>query len=200
MTITVYHARGARSLRVLWMLEEMGLAYGLKTMAFPPRVTTPDYVQVNPTGTVPAFIDGDVAIFESVAVMEYLGAVHGPTPLVVTPGEPGYPEYLQFLHYGEGTLMAYVQAIVRYGLFNPKPEIAKEQTDLFLDRLQFVERELDGEDHLAAGRFTAADISVGYALSLAAFVELKDRFPPRVAAYWSRLQERPAFKAAAAKA
>ena len=200
MTITVYHARGARSLRVLWMLEEMGLDYALKTMAFPPRVTTPEFVQVNPTGTVPAFIDGDVAIFESVAVMEYLGAVHGPTPLVVAPGEAGYPEYLQFLHYGEATLMAYVQAIVRYGLFTPNPPIAKEQTDLFLERLAFVERELEGEQYLAAGRFTAADISVGYTLSLAAFLELKDRFPPRVADYWGRLQERPAFKAAAAKA
>jgi glutathione S-transferase len=67
MSITLYHARGSRSLRVLWMLEEMGLEYGLKTMAFPPRVTTPDFIGVNPTGTVPAFIEGDVAIFESVA-------------------------------------------------------------------------------------------------------------------------------------
>jgi glutathione S-transferase len=200
MSITLYHARGSRSLRVLWMLEEMGLEYGLKTMAFPPRITTPDYMGVNPTGTVPAFIEGDVAIFESVAVMEYLGAVHGPTPLVVTPGEAGYADYLQYLHYGEATLMAYVQAITRYALFTPRPEIAKEQTDLFLERLQLVERKLEGEEWLAAGRFTAADISVGYTLSLAAFLELADRFPPRVAAYWARLQERAAFKAASHKA
>jgi glutathione S-transferase len=200
MTITLYHARGARSLRVLWMLEEMGLEYGLKTMAFPPRVSTPDYVDVNPTGTVPAFIDGDVAIFESVAVMEYLGAVHGPTPLVVAPNEAGFADYLQYLHYGEATLMAYVQAIVRYGLFTPNPAIAKEQTELFLQRLDLVERKLEGEDWLAAGRFTAADISVGYTLSLASFLELKDQFPTRVAAYWARLQDRPSFKAAAAKA
>lgn len=200
MTITLYHARGSRSLRVLWMLEEMGLDYGLKTMAFPPRITTPDFVNVNPTGTVPAFIDGDVAIFESVAVMEYLGAVHGPTPLVVAPGEAGYADYLQYLHYGEATLMAYVQAITRYGLFTPKPEIAKEQTELFLQRLDLVERKLEGETYLAAGRFTAADISVGYTLSLAAFLELTDQFPPRVAAYWEELKARPAFKAAAHKA
>jgi glutathione S-transferase len=200
MTITLYHARGSRSLRVLWMLEEMGLDYGLKTMAFPPRITTPDFVNVNPTGTVPAFIDGDVAIFESVAVMEYLGAVHGPTPLVVTPGEAGYADYLQYLHYGEATLMAYVQAITRYGLFTPNPEIAKEQTELFLQRLDLVERKLEGETYLAAGRFTAADISVGYTLSLAAFLELTDQFPPRVAAYWEGLKARPAFKAAAHKA
>ncbi len=200
MTITLYHARGSRSLRVLWMLEEMGLEYGLKTMAFPPRITTPDFVNVNPAGTVPAFIDGDVAIFESVAVMEYLGAVHGPTPLVVGPGEAGYADYLQYLHYGEATLMAYVQAITRYGLFTPKPEIAKEQTELFLQRLDLVERKLDGEAYLAAGRFTAADISVGYTLSLAAFLELTGQFPPRVAAYWEQLRARPAFKAAAQKA
>ncbi len=200
MTITLYHARGARSLRVLWMLEEMGLEYGLKTMAFPPRITTPDYVEVNPTATVPALIDGDDAVFESVAAIQYLAARHGPTPLVVEAGEAGFADYLQYLHYGEATLMAYVQAITRYTLFTPKLEIAKEQTDLFLDRLALVERQLEGEDYLAAGRFTAADISVGYTLSLASFLELTDRFPPRVAAYWERLRARPTFKTAAHKA
>lgn len=200
MSVTLYHARGARSLRVLWMLEEMGLEYQLKTMAFPPRVSTPDYAEVNPNSTVPAMIDGEDAIFESVAVMEYLGAKYGPTPLVARPDEPCFADYLQYLHYGEATLMAYVQAVVRYGLFTPNPDVAKEQTDMFLARLQLVERKLDGEDYLAGSRFTAADISVGYTLSLAAFLELRDRFPARVATYWDRLQQRPAFQAAAARA
>lgn len=200
MTITLYHARSARSLRVLWMLEEMGLEYHLKTMAFPPRVSTPTYAEVNPNATVPALVDGDDAVFESVAVMEYLGAKYGPTPLVPTYGEAGFADYLQYLHYGEATLMAYVQAVVRYGLFQPNPAVAKDQTEVFLDRLQLVERKLDGEEFLAAGRFTAADISVGYTLSLAAFLELADRFPQNVAAYWTRLQARPAYQAAAAKA
>ena len=198
--ITLYHARGARSLRVLWMMEEMGLDYALTTMTFPPRATAPEFLKINPTGTVPALVEGEAVIFESVAAIEYLGAVHGPTPLVVQPTEAGFADYLQYLHYGEATLMAYIQAIVRYGLFTPNPAIAAEQTELFLARLDLVEQRLEGRDFLAAGRFTAADISVGYALSLAAFLELHTKFPPRVAAWWATLSERPAFKAAAAKA
>ena len=57
--ITLYHCSAARSFRPLWMLEELGLAYELKMLPFPPRVFAKDYLAINPLGTIPYLIDGD---------------------------------------------------------------------------------------------------------------------------------------------
>ena len=88
--ITLYHCDGARSFRPLWMLEEMGLAYELKMLPFPPRVLAKDYLAINPLGTIPFLIDGDTRMTESSGICHYLGVKYGPTPLMVGPDETGY--------------------------------------------------------------------------------------------------------------
>jgi len=81
--VTLYHCDGARSFRPLWMLEEMGLAYELKMLPFPPRVFAKDYLALNPLGTIPLMIDGDTKMTESAGICHYLGVKYGPTPLMV---------------------------------------------------------------------------------------------------------------------
>ena len=71
--ITLYHCDGARSFRPLWMLEEMGLAYELKMLPFPPRVFAKDYLALNPLGTIPYLIDGETRMTESSGICHYLG-------------------------------------------------------------------------------------------------------------------------------
>ena len=66
--LTLYHCHDARSFRPLWTLEEMGLPYELKMLPFPPRVAAPDYLSVNPLGTIPTFFDGEMRMTESVAI------------------------------------------------------------------------------------------------------------------------------------
>ena len=78
MTMTLYHCINARSFRVLWMLEELGLPYELKVLPFPPRSRDEQYLEVNPLGTIPAFLDGDVWMSESAAICQYLAARHSP--------------------------------------------------------------------------------------------------------------------------
>jgi glutathione S-transferase len=56
--IELYHCAGTRSFRALWALEEMGLAYRLHLLPFPPRLLRPDFLALNPLGTVPLLIDG----------------------------------------------------------------------------------------------------------------------------------------------
>ena len=102
--VTVYHAKNTRSIRVLWTLEELGVKADIKTLPFPPRKLQPDYLAVNVTGTVPTLIDGEVRLTESMAICEYLAAKHNST-LLVPPSDPARIQFLQWVWYGESTLM-----------------------------------------------------------------------------------------------
>ncbi|HEX8233964.1 MAG TPA: glutathione S-transferase family protein [Caulobacteraceae bacterium] len=193
----LYHCPSSRSLRVIWATEELGLGLEVKALGFPPRVRDPGYFEINPTGTIPTLIDGELALFESVAICEYLAKKAGPTNLVVADDEPDWPHYRQFLYMGEATLVPPLTQIVRYRLLEPKerrlPQAAEDGADVFIDRLKHIEARLQGRDWLAGGRFTLADISVGYALHLGRFLRLGERIPPTAAAYLERLRARPAF-------
>jgi len=102
--VTVYSAPNTRAIRVIWVLEEIGAKAEIKSMPYPPRQHAPDYFAVNPTGMVPLLIDGEVRLGESLAICDYLATRHG-SPLVVTPDDPERPQFLQWLWYGESTLM-----------------------------------------------------------------------------------------------
>jgi glutathione S-transferase len=198
--IVLYHCVSARSFRPLWTLEEMGLPYALRMLPFPPRVLALRYLDENPLGTVPLLIDGDTRMTESAAICEYLAQHHGPSPLAVRPDEPGYGDWLNFLHFGEATLTFPQTLVLRYGRFESperrQPQVVEDYAKWFHARLKVLEPRLADAEFLCAGRFTAADVSVGYALLLATHIGLDDRFKPAVAAYWQRLRERPAFQQA----
>jgi glutathione S-transferase len=199
--IRLWHCTDARSFRPLWALEELGLPYELTVMPFPPRYRAKAYMAVNPLGTIPALQDGETFMTESAAIVQYLVTRHGPSPLAVGVDEPAYGAWLNWLHFGEATLTFPQTLVLRYRQFEPgKAEVvADDYAKWFLARLRAVDRALEhGADWLCAGRFTAADISVGYALLLAAQHGLDAEFSPQTASYWARLQARPAFQAAKA--
>lgn len=196
--ITLHHCVSARSFRVLWTLEELGLPYRLRMLPFPPRAAAPGYLDENPLGTVPLLVDGAVRMTESAAICQYLCATHAPTPLQVTAQEPEFGTFLNDLHFGEATLTFPLTLVLRYGRFEPseqrQPAVVADYGRWFLSRLRTLEPRLAQSPYLIAGRFTVADISVGYALMLAEHIGLADRFKPNTASYWSRLQERAAFR------
>ncbi len=202
MTITLYHCINARSFRALWMLEELGLPYELKVLPFPPRSRDEQYLAVNPLGTIPAFLEDDVWMSESAAICQYLAARHSPRALDVGVDEADFGAYLNYLHFGEATLTFPQTLILRYGRFEPPerrlPQAAEDYTRWFLSRLRTLEPRLEKSEFLCAGRFTAADVAVGYALMLAEDIGLQDRFKPATLAYWRRLQARPGFLSALA--
>lgn len=195
--VTLYHCMSARSFRPLWMLEELGLPYKLLMLPFPPRVSARWYLDENPLGTVPLMVDGGVRMTESTAICQYLCALSAPTTLQVEPGEAGFGAFLNFLHFGEATLTFPQTLVLRYSRFEPEPRrqpaVAEDYTKWFLARLRTLEPLLAEQPYLCAGRFTAADVSVGYALMLAQYLGIAERFTPAVAAYWLRLQQRDAY-------
>ena len=198
--ITLYHCTAARSFRPLWALEELGLAYDLRMLPFPPRVFAKEYLALNPLGTIPLLIDGDVRMTESAAIAQYLVTRYGPTPLAVGTDEPDYGAYLNWLHFGEATLTFPQTLVLRYSKLEPEerrnPQVATDYAKWFFGRLRAVETAVSNHDMVCGGRFTAADISVGYALRLAERLGLAKDFTPAVAAYWQRLRERDGFRRA----
>lgn len=202
MSIKLYHCAVSRSIRPLWALEEMGLEYVLEVMEFPPRFRHQGYTDINPIGTVPFMIDGDVSMTESAAMTQYLVDIYGPTPLAIKPDEKDYAEYLNWIHRSDATLTFPQTVVLRYTLLEPDPTVKKvvdDYTAWFLSRLRSVEKAMADRDYLCAGRFTIADICVGLALYLADVVlGLRGAFKPNTEAYYARLIERPAFKRATA--
>jgi glutathione S-transferase len=200
--ITLYHCVSARSFRPLWLLEELGLPYQLKMLPFPPRALARPYLQENPLGTVPLLIDDETRMTESAAICEYLAARHSPGHLSVAVNDPAYGAYLNWLHMSDATLTFPQTLVLRYLHFEPaqrqQPQVAEDYSRWFLARLRAVDAVVQQQDFLCAGRFTAADVAVAYALMLAAHLGLDAQFSPSTAAYWARLQARPAFQRALA--
>jgi glutathione S-transferase len=198
---TVYHAQNTRSMRVLWVLEELGVKAEIKSLPFPPSKLQPDYLAVNPTGTVPTLVDGSVRLTESMAICEYLAAKYD-SSLLVGSGDPARTEFVQWLWYGESTLMtplSRMATVTRLGRKGP-------DIDAVLDdargnagvRLTALERRLEGRDFLVAGRLTLADISAGYPLHLVGLFGMDHLLGPRSTAYRERLRGRPAYRKAIA--
>ena len=200
--ITLYHCVSARSFRPLWLLEELGLPYALKMLPFPPRALARQFLQENPLGTVPLLIDGETRMTESAGICEYLAARHSPGILGVAVDDPAYGNYLNWLHMSDATLTFPQTLVLRYTYFEPterkQPQVAEDYSRWFLARLRAADAVVQQQDFVCAGRFTAADVAVGYALMLASHLGLDAQFSPAVAAYWTRLQARPAFQRALA--
>ena len=161
-----------RGFRVAWLLEEMGLPYRLRPVDLLDGLENDtEFLAINPAGFIPAIQDCDTVMVESIAILEYLLARHGPSPLAPTADEPDFATYLQYLHMGEAGLAGPVNAIVATIILAPEAEQANWTTkwarDIFESRLGLVSRQLAKTPYIAGDRFTAADISVTYALEFA---------------------------------
>ncbi|KQY93463.1 glutathione S-transferase [Caulobacter sp. Root1455] len=189
-----------RGFRVVWLLEEMGLPYRLRGVDLLAGVENdPEFLAINPAGFIPALRDGDVTMVESVAIMEYLLARYGPTALAPGARDAAFPAYQQFLHLGEAGLAASIYFVS--GARNIAPESerdnwsARQAMDVFTTRLTLVTRALERGPYLAGDAFTAADISVGYALEMAR-KNVGVVFGDVERAYMTRLRERGGFQRA----
>lgn len=198
--ITIYHCVSARSLRPVWMCEEMGLPYTLHLLPFPPRVLRKDYFAIHPLGTVPWLVDGEVTMSESSAMCQYLAGRYGHGQWEVAPQDARYGDYLNALHFGEATLTFPQTLLLRYAHFETPerrlPQVVEDYTRWFLGRLKALPLRLQGQPYLCGDRFTAADVSVGYALLLNTYLQLDHAWPDEVRAYWDRLRARPALQRA----
>jgi glutathione S-transferase len=202
--ITVYGAPPSRALRVCWMLEELNLAYDIHLVTFQSRFEDKEFMAVSPAGAIPGFRDGDTTLFESCAIIEYLGAKYGPTPLAPRPGDPNYPAYISHLHFGEASLSAPLNIAFGTRFFAPDDQKqnwgAQFAVDLYVRRTAALLAPLSRSPYVAGDTFTAADISCGYAVGLSRFLGVEERLEPPLREYAGRVTSRPAYQRAAAKA
>ncbi len=196
--ITLYFAPRTRSVRVRWLLEELGLPYELRRVTF--NVPTKIFAQDTPLGKLPVIEDGDVTICESGAIVEYILERYGDGRLAPAIGSPLRGEFLQWIHFAEGTAFPPLGVIVWHTFYQQDAErnsgavaTARERAGAALD---FVERALAGKDHLLGAEFSAADVMMGFTLVAARLLGVLDERYPNLTRYLARLEARPAFQVA----
>ena len=211
--IVVHHLNNSRSQRVLWLLEELGLAYEVKryqrdakTMLAPPELR-----QVHPLGKSPVITDGELTLAESGAILEYLVERYGGGRLAPAPGTPEGLRYRYWMHYAEGSLMP---PLLLKLVFNrvetaPMPFFARPVARAIAGKVRggfiepnirthfaFMESELASRPWFTGEAFSAADIQMSFPLEAAAARAGLDRQYPSLSAFLARIHERPAYKRA----
>lgn len=200
--ITVFGGWPTRAFRVIWLLEEMGLPYQQRPVDLFRRRDDAEFIGVNPAGFLPAMRDGDVTMVESIAIMEYLISRYGPAGMAPAASDASYPYYKQFLLLGEAGMAAYLNIVVASRFFAPDPDKdnwgARQAVQMFQNRLTLVSKRLDEVPYVAGKAFSAADISVCYALGIGTRLGA-DPYSPAIKSYLERLEARDAYKRAMQK-
>lgn len=211
--ITVHHLENSRSQRVLWLLEELGLAYEVKRYERDPKtmLAPPELAAVHPLGKSPVIADGKVTVAESGAIVEYLLDTYGQGRLRPPAGTADGRLYTYWLHFAEGSampplLMKLVFDKVRSAPvpFFIKPVvkgIADKVTKSFIApnlerQFDFMEAELVKRPWFAGAKFSAADIQMSFPLEAAASGAGLDASRPRLVDWLKRIHARPAYKRA----
>lgn len=201
--LKIYHTPPSRSVRIVWLAEEMGLPYEAIAVPFGPGPVPAGFAEASPLGQLPAIEDGEVRMIESIAIMQYLLAKYGPSPLEVTKAERDFPAYLQFFEFGEAGLTAIGNAYVATRFRAPEDQKQNWTVDYVTSamrkRFGLVDKHLaDGREFIVADRFTAADISVGWSLAIVKYFGILESFEPATQRYYDRITGRPAYAKAIA--
>tara|TARA_Y100001954_G_C15792023_1_gene595606 strand:+ start:1355 stop:1966 length:612 start_codon:yes stop_codon:yes gene_type:complete len=198
--LTLHFAPNSRAGRIVWLLEELELEYDINKMAFNPKdLKSDEHRARHPLGRVPVLDDGDVRIYESGAIVEYVIERHKNGGLKPEVSDPLYPEYLQWFHYCEGMVMPPVNTIVVQTLLLPpdrRDETVLGQAQRLLAKaLEPVDESLAGRDYLI-GAFSAADVMLGHACFMSNRLGCVSDEMVNLKGYVERIAERPAFKTA----
>ena len=196
----LYYAPNSRAVKVAWLLEELGLKYEIEKYFVGDRaLRTPEYYKVHPMGRIPVLEDGDVSIYESGAIVQYLLARYGKGRYMPDVNDPLFPECLQWIHYAEGSIMQQVNVLVVETILLPpekKNDINVARASKLLNvALKNVDNRLQDRDYLV-GNFTAADIMTGHACYGAKRAGADTSEMKNLNLYIDRLLERPALKKA----
>lgn len=192
--IKIYHFRGTRSVRPIWLCHELDLPVDIETVDFSPAFReTPAWRVISPAGKIPAMTDGDLTMIESGAIMEYILDRYGDGRLRPQPGTAESAQYHQWCWFSEATM------IRPFGLYRILHSETDDMDTLRAacvrhadDCISAVDKALSDREYLLGSEFSAADIMMGYSLMLLSHLELLDDRYPRAQPYLERLMKRPA--------
>lgn len=202
--LTVHHLGKSQSERIVWLCEELAIAYELKVYDRDPvtRLGPPEYKALHPLGTAPIITDGDTVLAESTAIVEYLLARYGNGALTVKPADPAFANYLYWFHFANGSLQPSLMrcmVLARAEVPADKPVVqfadARRQQALAL-----VDKQLGKTAYLAGDSLTAADIITVFSLTTMRLFYPFDLSPyPNILAYLQRIGARDAYRRAMKK-
>lgn len=195
--ITVHHLNNSRSQRVIWLLEELKLPYEVVHHQRDPvsQLAPQSLKDIHPLAKAPVLIDGEITLVESGAMIEYLLDQQDSHSLRPTKSDASYYNYLQWLHFAEGSLSLPVITSLLLGFEKRSGDqaidgyIAKE---LALD-LGFIDAQLTAYPFFAGNSFSAADIMMTFLLESADKQGLLAPYPS-VVKYLSKIQQRSAYQ------
>jgi glutathione S-transferase len=196
--LKIYHVPGTRSVRPIWLAYELGLEFEIVPIDFSPAYrNSPEWRAISPAGKVPALSDGDVTMFESGAMVEFILDRYGEGRLRPEPGTAESALYLQWSWFAEATLSRPLGFVRMMKMAKAQAaDIAAEGEKKARAGLDAVEQGLADRDFLLVSGFTAADIMTGYSLELLANLGVLDDDYPKSSAYLERLKTREACKRA----
>jgi len=212
--ITVHHLENSQSIRILWLLEELGADYqlqhykrvGVNTLA------PEEYKKLHPIGTSPTITDGDMALAETNAIVDYILDKHPDQTLRPLPGTEERTRYLFWLHATQGSFMPLLlESLIFKRMISKVPFFIRPVTKLVVGKvretylnprlkrmLQYIEAELGKSTWLAGENLTAADIVMGYCLEVAE-VRIGVEGYPKIQGFLKRMRDRSAYKTALEK-
>lgn len=195
--IRLYYAPLTRSVRIAWLLEELALPYERVDVKFVP----PDrafFIQDTPTGKLPTLEDGEVMLFESGAIIEYLLERYGEGRLTPPPNTPERAQLLQWLHFAEGTAFPPIGILVWLTRYrddgDAHPELVADARQRARRSFERLEDEFGDGEYLVGDAFSAADVMMGFTVVAAQRLGVVDAEMPRLGAYMARLLSRPALQ------
>jgi glutathione S-transferase len=198
LVIIVHHLNDSRSQRILWLLEELALPYEIKRYQrdAQTRLAPPELKAVHPLGKSPVLEDDGRIVIESGAIVDYLIRRHGGGRLQPDPASAAYDEYVQWLHYAEGSAMLPLMLHLYTSRLGEAAAPLRPRIDSELaNHLGYVDGALKGRDYLVSGEFSGADIQMSFVGEIAGVFGRRASYPALEA--WSkRLQARPAYKKA----
>ena len=198
--IKLYHSPRTRSVRIYWLLEELGVPYELEVVAFKsPLPPAKPFAQRSPFGKVPALQDGDLEMFESGAILEYILERYGQGRLAPAPGTPRRGPFLQWVHFAEATAFPPIGNIAWHVVKQDAERIPSAIADYRTwagATMDVLEQALSGNQYLLGADFSGADIMMGYTLECAKWFGLLTDDYPNLIEYLARLEARPAFQKA----
>ena len=198
--LKLHFAPNSRAGRIVWLLEELELPYEINKMAFHPKDLKSDAHRArHPLGRIPVLEDGDVTIWESGAIVEYILERHKNGGLKPAVDDTTWPNYQQWFHYCEGMVMPPINTIVVHTMLLPEDRrdaVVLGQAQRLLSRaLAPVDEALGGKDYLI-GDFSGADIMLGHACFMSNRVGCVSDEMTNLKAYVERIAARPHFQTA----
>ncbi|WP_298292684.1 glutathione S-transferase family protein [uncultured Litoreibacter sp.] len=196
--IRLHHAHQTRSMRSLWLLNELGVEFETVVHPFGKNLRAPDYLAKHPVGRVPALeIDGKV-LFETGAIAEYLCDRFPQAGLGRVAGDEDRADWLIWLHFAE-TVAQHCASLTQQHVMLYEPEmrsdiIMKLEAARLGKCFGALDQRLEGRDYLLDSGFSAVDISCGYAVYSGVHYVRPDAYPNLVA-WYDRLSARPGFQA-----